>query len=166
MAKTAAAVQDPYDFSVVLGGPLYQLWRRARLAGDGLELLRRRVIAMLRQASDALRVLRSPSKLLRLFGGNLLTQILFAISFAVSAQAFDVLPVRELMVAARVGWSSLLLRDLSDHESDEHVVLAIRSASATSGGFFDAAARLTEKNADGTRFKSAACACTNRAADF
>ena len=35
--------QDPYDFSVVLGGPLYQLVRRAHLSGDALELLRRRV---------------------------------------------------------------------------------------------------------------------------
>jgi uncharacterized membrane protein YbhN (UPF0104 family) len=61
--------------------------------------LRRRVIAMLRQAADALRVLRSPSKLLRLFGGNLLTQILFAISFAVSAEAFGVhLPLSEFVL--------------------------------------------------------------------
>ena len=35
---------DPYDFSLVLGGPLYQLARRSRLVGDALELLRRRVI--------------------------------------------------------------------------------------------------------------------------
>jgi len=33
----------PYDFSLVLGGPLYQLFRRARLTGDALELLRRRI---------------------------------------------------------------------------------------------------------------------------
>ncbi len=34
------------DFSLVLGGPLYQLFRRAHLAGDGLEMLRRRVIVL------------------------------------------------------------------------------------------------------------------------
>jgi hypothetical protein len=39
-----AARPDPYDFSVVLGGPLFQLVRRAHLSGDALELLRRRVI--------------------------------------------------------------------------------------------------------------------------
>jgi hypothetical protein len=33
------------DFSLVLGGPLFQLWRRARMADDGLKLLRRRVAA-------------------------------------------------------------------------------------------------------------------------
>ena len=37
---------DTYDFSVVLGGPLYQLARRTRLSGDALELLVRRVIAI------------------------------------------------------------------------------------------------------------------------
>src|SRR5450755_4581872 len=34
------------DFSLVLGGPLFQLWRRTRLSGSHLELLRRRVIVM------------------------------------------------------------------------------------------------------------------------
>src|ERR1700751_6215040 len=33
------------DFSPVLGGPLFQLFRRAPLSGDGLELLYRRIIA-------------------------------------------------------------------------------------------------------------------------
>jgi len=38
---------EPPDFSLVLGGPLYQLWRRTRLSGDALELQRRRIIAAL-----------------------------------------------------------------------------------------------------------------------
>jgi hypothetical protein len=38
--------QDADAFSLVLGGPLYQLWRRAHLAGDTLELLRRRIIVI------------------------------------------------------------------------------------------------------------------------
>ena len=37
---------DPYDFSVVLGGPLFQLVRRAHLTGDALELLRRRLLVI------------------------------------------------------------------------------------------------------------------------
>jgi len=32
------------DFSLVLGGPLYQLWRRTRMADDALQLLRRRIV--------------------------------------------------------------------------------------------------------------------------
>jgi len=43
-----APMQEPPDFSLVLGGPLYQMLRRTHLAGPALELLRRRVvIAML-----------------------------------------------------------------------------------------------------------------------
>jgi hypothetical protein len=38
--------RDSPEFSLVLGGPLYQLWRRAHLSGDTLELLDRRVIAV------------------------------------------------------------------------------------------------------------------------
>ena len=37
---------DPPDFSLVLGGPLYQLLRRAHMTGDALELMRRRVIGI------------------------------------------------------------------------------------------------------------------------
>ena len=36
---------DVPDFSLVLGGPLYQLFRRAHLSGDALQLLYRRVLA-------------------------------------------------------------------------------------------------------------------------
>ena len=38
--------EDPHEFSLVLGGPLFQLWRRARLAGNSLELMRRRVLSI------------------------------------------------------------------------------------------------------------------------
>jgi hypothetical protein len=34
------------DFSLVLGGPLYQVWRGTRLAGDTLQLLHRRIIVL------------------------------------------------------------------------------------------------------------------------
>ena len=36
--------QELPDFSLVLGGPLYQLFRRSHLAGDALELLHRRIL--------------------------------------------------------------------------------------------------------------------------
>src|ERR671913_2148638 len=39
-----AFVKEQYDFSLVLGGPIFQLFRRSRLAGDGLELLHRRLL--------------------------------------------------------------------------------------------------------------------------
>src|SRR3984885_13447732 len=39
-----ALQQKPPDFSLVLGGPLYQLFRRTHLTGPALELLRRRIV--------------------------------------------------------------------------------------------------------------------------
>src|SRR5262245_21894488 len=45
-ADRLAPSRDPYDFSVVLGGPLYQLARRAHICGDALEMLHRRIIVI------------------------------------------------------------------------------------------------------------------------
>ena len=39
-------VNDAADFSLVLGGPLFQLFRRAHLTGDGLQLLHRRIVVI------------------------------------------------------------------------------------------------------------------------
>jgi hypothetical protein len=39
-------LKEPDDFSLVLGGPLYQLWRKVGLAGDTPKLLTRRVIGL------------------------------------------------------------------------------------------------------------------------
>jgi hypothetical protein len=36
----------PQDFSLVLGGPLFQLWLRSRLTGDASELLIRRIVVI------------------------------------------------------------------------------------------------------------------------
>jgi len=41
-----AIPNEPPDFSLVLGGPLYQLFRRAHLTGDALQLLRRRILVL------------------------------------------------------------------------------------------------------------------------
>ncbi len=39
-------LQEPPDFSLVLGGPLFQLLRRAHLSDDALELVRQRIIVI------------------------------------------------------------------------------------------------------------------------
>jgi hypothetical protein len=50
--RKAHTVTEPYfleqlpDFSLVLGGPVFQLFRKSRLAGDSLELLHRRLITI------------------------------------------------------------------------------------------------------------------------
>lgn len=38
--------REPEDFSLVLGGPLFQLLRRAHVSGDGLELVQRRMVVI------------------------------------------------------------------------------------------------------------------------
>lgn len=45
MTKPAILQEQP-DFSLVLGGPLFQLFRRAHLSGDALELLRMRMLVI------------------------------------------------------------------------------------------------------------------------
>jgi hypothetical protein len=42
----APEASDPRNFSIVLGGPLYQLLRRAHFSGDALEMVRRRILVM------------------------------------------------------------------------------------------------------------------------
>src|SRR4029453_507103 len=41
---TQGPAQDPAEFSLVLGGPIYQLLRRARLTDDALTLVHRRIL--------------------------------------------------------------------------------------------------------------------------
>ncbi|HYV03136.1 MAG TPA: hypothetical protein VFB82_01035, partial [Blastocatellia bacterium] len=41
-----AQIPESEDFSLVLGGPVFQLFRKAHMTGDGLELVRRRVLAI------------------------------------------------------------------------------------------------------------------------
>jgi uncharacterized membrane protein YbhN (UPF0104 family) len=50
--------------------------------------LRKKVTVQLHQARDALQVLRNGSKLLQLFGGNLVSQLLFAITLSACVRAF------------------------------------------------------------------------------
>src|ERR1700722_4536054 len=42
----AALRGETYDFSLVLGDPVFRFFRKARLSGDHLELLHRRLIAI------------------------------------------------------------------------------------------------------------------------
>jgi hypothetical protein len=37
-------LEEPRDFSLVLGGPIFQLFRKSHLAGEGLELVHRRLL--------------------------------------------------------------------------------------------------------------------------
>jgi hypothetical protein len=46
MKKTIDNIDKSTDFSLVLGGPLFQLFRKAHLTGDALELSKRRIVVI------------------------------------------------------------------------------------------------------------------------
>jgi hypothetical protein len=73
-AATAPPSGDSFlttpDFSLVLGGPLYQLWRGTRLADDAMEMLQRRIIAMVAVAWVPLLLLSIHPDDIVLGGGN------------------------------------------------------------------------------------------------
>jgi len=87
--------RDPPDFSLVLGGPLYQLLRRARLADDALMLQRRRIVVIALLAW-------LPLLLLAALGGNLLggdAAVPFLLDVDVHVKFLVVIP---LLVAAEL----------------------------------------------------------------
>jgi len=92
---------DPRNFSIILGGPLFQLLRRAHMTGNGLELVRRRVVAI-----AALAWL--PLLLLTLLQGNALggpAEVPFLKDFEVHVRflvAMPLLVIAELIVHLRL----------------------------------------------------------------
>src|SRR5262245_63674035 len=89
------------DFSLVLGGPLYQLLRRTHLSGDTLELLRRRIIIGSLLAWLPLLVLSTLEG--NALGGNV--SVPFLMSFEVHIRFLVALPlliVAELVVHQRM----------------------------------------------------------------
>jgi uncharacterized protein (TIRG00374 family) len=61
--------------------------------------LRQRVLTWLHQARDALQVLGTPRKVLQLYGGNLLAQLLFAVTLGACVRAFgQELPLSTLIL--------------------------------------------------------------------
>jgi hypothetical protein len=92
---------DPPDFSLVLGGPLYQLLRRARLSDDALHLQRRRIIVISLLAWLPLLILSGLGG--QLLGGN--ASVPFLMDFDVHVRflvAMPLLIVAELVVHQRM----------------------------------------------------------------
>jgi len=95
-----ATLQEAPDFSLVLGGPLYQMFRRAHLTGTTLELLRRRVAFFLLACWVPLAVLSLVEA--HFLGGTKLSffhDILTHVRFLV---ALPVLIVAEVIVHQRI----------------------------------------------------------------
>ena len=95
-------MSTPPDFSLVLGGPLYQLWQRAHLAGDALQLLRRRIVVLTVLAWVPLLVLSVGEG--HAWGTSVALPFLFDVELhARLLLAMPLLLVAELVVHGRVG---------------------------------------------------------------
>ena len=94
--------REPHDFALVLGGPLYQLLRRSRLAGDGLALLHRRVLVLTAVAWAPLLVLTIAEG--TAWGGRVTLPFLHDVDMHVRLLlALPLLVVAELLVNRRLG---------------------------------------------------------------
>jgi len=98
---SAPFTSEPVDFSLVLGGPLFQLLRRTQLSGDALELVRKRIVVIALMAW-------LPLLLLSAFEGKLLdagVAIPFLMDFDVHIRFLVAMPLligAELMVHQRI----------------------------------------------------------------
>jgi len=93
---------EPEDFSLVLGGPLYQLLRRSRLTGDTLELLHRRVIVLTVVAWVPLLLLSIAEG--AAWGGRVTLPFLYDVEMHIRLLlALPLLIVAELVVNQRLG---------------------------------------------------------------
>src|SRR5688572_22829515 len=100
MAQPAIRQETP-DFSLVLGGPLYQLFRRAHLSGDALELSRRRILAITGVAWIPLLLLAAIGG--HALGGGIAVPFLYDIeAHARFLVALPILVAAELIVHERI----------------------------------------------------------------
>jgi len=94
-------LRNPPDFSLVLGGPLFQLLRRARLADDALMMVRQRVIVIALFAWLPLLVLSALEG--RLLGANVAVPFLLDVEVHIRfLVAMPLLILAELVVHRRM----------------------------------------------------------------
>jgi hypothetical protein len=102
--------RDPPDFSLVLGGPLYQLLRRTRLADDALMLQRRRIVVISLLAWLPLLLLAAAGG--RLVGGGVAVPFLLDVDVHVKfLVVIPLLVAAELVVHQRMRTVARTFRD-------------------------------------------------------
>ena len=123
-------LRESPDFSLVLGGPLFQLLRRSHLSGDTLELMRRRIIIIPLLAWLPLLVLSALEG--RALGGNVAVPFLLDVeAHARFLVALPLLIVAELVVHQRMRFvvRQFLERNLIPESALTRFEAAIASAS-------------------------------------
>jgi len=97
----AGQLREPRDFSLVLGGPLFQLFRKAHLTDDALMLLRRRIVVIALACWLPLLLLSALEG--HLFGGNAAVPFLMDVEAHVKfLVVIPLLIVAELVVHQRL----------------------------------------------------------------
>jgi hypothetical protein len=122
-------LRESPDFSVVLGGPLFQLLRRAHLTDDALELLRRRIIVISLFAWLPLLLLSALQR--QVLGGG--ATVPFVLDMEVQVKFLVVMPLliwAELVVHRRMRFvvKQFLERHLIPESAMTRFNAAIRSA--------------------------------------
>ena len=97
---TPTPIEEPPDFSLVLGGPLFQMFRRAHLSGPALELVHRRMVVIPLFAWLPLAVLSTMKG--HLFGSQTLGFVYDIESHVRLLVALPVLIYAELVVHRRI----------------------------------------------------------------
>ena len=124
--KTTPPLEPP-DFSLVLGGPLFQLYRRAHLSGDSLELLGLRVLAIALFAWLPLLFLSMLEG--HAFGSAVRIPFLSDVeAYARFLVAVPALIIAELTVHRRVGIRNFVVRRIVRDEDLPEFHAAVRSA--------------------------------------
>src|SRR5688572_24906658 len=101
LLRTEPGVTESPDFSLVLGGPLYQLWRRSRMSGDAGQLLHRRIVVLTALAWVPLLALSVAEG--HAWGGSVALPFLYDIELHVRLLlALPLLIVAELVVHQRM----------------------------------------------------------------
>jgi len=127
--KMTANLDKPTDFSLVLGGPLFQLLRRSHLSGDALELLQRRILVISLLAWLPLLVLSALEG--QALGGK--AAVPFLLDLEVHSKFLAILPlliVSELVVHQRMRFvvKQFLERNLIEKQDLPRFDAAIASA--------------------------------------
>ncbi|HMK22621.1 MAG TPA: hypothetical protein VK466_09820 [Terriglobales bacterium] len=129
ISKLHAPSSTPYEFSLVVGGPLFQLVRRTHLSGDALELVRRRIIAITMFAWGPLLILSALNG--RAWGAAV--RVPFLLDAAVQLRMLLALPLligAELVLHTRIRLviGQFMGRGLISETSRARFEAAIRSA--------------------------------------
>jgi hypothetical protein len=123
------SLPDPRDFSLVLGGPLFQLLRKARLSDDALTMVRKRIIVIALIAWLPLLMLSALEG--QLLGGNAAVPFLLDVEVHIRfLVAMPLLIMAELVVHQRMRplLQQFLERDLIPENAMARFEAAIASA--------------------------------------